>query len=199
VGGLAKGRDQNQILKETSMFKWFMRRRIGAFEQAYDYDMSYVRDIVAADPRAALIFNRIMPMARYRRDVPRDAWYAAKIAAAIGEDCGPCTQLTVKMAEQSGVAPQVLEAILAGNITKMPAHVALTYRFTQAVLRHAIEAETLRPEIVRRWGDRGLVSIAFAITTARMFPTLKYALGHGKACVRVRVAGREFGVERQAA
>jgi hypothetical protein len=181
------------------MFKWFMRRHIGAFEQAYDYDMSYVRDIVAADPHAALIFNRIMPMTRYRRDVPRDAWYAAKIAATVAEDCGPCTQLTVKMAEQAGIASHVLEAILVGNVAKMPADVALTYRFTQAVLQHAIEADTLRQEIARRWGARGLVSVAFAITAARMYPTLKYALGHGKACVRVRVGGRELGVERQAA
>jgi hypothetical protein len=33
------------------------------------------------------------------------------------------------------------------------------------------------------------VSLAFAITAARVYPTSKYALGHGKACQRVVVAG----------
>ena len=31
--------------------------------------------------------------------------------------------------------------------------------------------------------------MAFAITAARIYPTVKYALGHGKACMRVVVGG----------
>ena len=42
---------------------------------------------------------------------------------------------------------------------------------------------------VKRCGRRALVSLAFAIYTARMYPTIKYALGHGKACTRVVVGG----------
>ncbi len=47
----------------------------------------------------------------------------------------------------------------------------------------------MRDEIVRRWGDRGLVAIGLTLTAARMYPTLKYALGHGRSCSRVTVAG----------
>ena len=50
-------------------------------------------------------------------------------------------------------------------------------------------ADPLGEEIVRRWGQDGLVAIGLALTTARMYPTLKYALGHGKACSRVTIAG----------
>jgi hypothetical protein len=42
---------------------------------------------------------------------------------------------------------------------------------------------------VKRWGRRAVVSLAFAITAARVYPTVKYALGHGKACTRVVVGG----------
>jgi len=52
-----------------------------------------------------------------------------------------------------------------------------------------VEADPLRDEIVRRWGKAGLVDIAMSLTTAQMYPTLKYALGHGKTCSRVTVAG----------
>lgn len=185
--------------QEGVMLKWFFHRRLAAFERTYDYDMSYIRDMVDADPRAATIFNGIMPLARYRRDVPKDAWYAAKITAAMAEDCGPCTQLVVKMAEQAGVAPKILEAVLVGRTATMPDNVVLAYRFAQAVLRHDLEADTLRKDILQRWEARGLVSLAFAITSSRMLPTVKYALGHGKACVRVRVGGKDLGVEKQAA
>ena len=42
---------------------------------------------------------------------------------------------------------------------------------------------------MKRWGTRALVSVAFAITAARLYPTVKYALGHGEACTRVAVGG----------
>ncbi len=181
------------------MFKWFISRRMQAFKRAYDYDMSYARDILDADVDEAMMFNGIMPMARYCRDLPRDVWYAAKITAAMTEDCGPCTQLVVKMAEQAGVAAPVLEAVLTDKIAAMPADVALSCRFVEAVLRHNLEADALRQEILRLWGQRGLVTLAFAITSARLLPPLKYALGHGKACIRVRLGSDDVRVERQAA
>ena len=46
-----------------------------------------------------------------------------------------------------------------------------------------------RDEIVRRWGDAALVAISLSIVASRMYPTLKYALGYGKACSRVVVKG----------
>jgi hypothetical protein len=181
------------------MLKWFLHRQTRAFERPYGYDASYIHQMIDADPRAAMAFYKIMPLTRYRRDAPRDVLAAAGLAASMAEDCGPCTQLGVKMAEEAGVSNAVLEAVVAGNLAKMPADVALGYRFAKAVLQHAPEADTLRAEVVRRWGERALVSLAFAITTARIFPTVKYALGHGQACMRVRVGGRDLGVERQAA
>ena len=38
--------------------------------------------------------------------------------------------------------------------------------------------------------------VALAITTARMYPTLKYALGYGKTCTRVTVAGEPADFQR---
>ena len=71
----------------------------------------------------------------------------------------------------------------------MPFEVALAVRFTEADFRHAPEADDLREEVVRRFGKRGLVALAFAMLSARMYPTLKYALGHGQACTRIVVGG----------
>jgi hypothetical protein len=43
------------------------------------------------------------------------------------------------------------------------------------------------------------VSLAFAITASRMYPTVKYALGHGQACRRITVDGKPVAALRQAA
>ena len=71
----------------------------------------------------------------------------------------------------------------------MPPEVALVWNFTRATLAHDAAADEYRDPIVMRWGRRDLVSVAFAITAARIYPTIKYALGDGKACMRVVVGG----------
>ena len=88
------------------MLKWFMRKGIAAFERKWDYDASYLREIIDADPLAAWKFSRAAAIGSYRKDVPLAAWTAAAITAVRHEDCGPCTQLGVSMAERSGVRSQ---------------------------------------------------------------------------------------------
>ncbi len=171
------------------MVKWLMRKGIAAFERQWNYDASYVREMIDADPRAAWMFQRATSLGKYRKDVPADALAAAAITAVRHEDCGPCTQLSVSMFERAGVDPKVLTAVLTEASSLMPRDVALAWRFTRATLDHDPSADGYRDEIIRRWGPRAVVSLAFAIVTARMYPTVKYAMGHGKACTRVVVGG----------
>ena len=100
------------------------------------------------------------------------------------------------MAERGGVDPAVLHVIVTRDFKKMPYEVALAARFTEATLRHAPEADDLREEVVRQFGERGLITLAFAMLSARMYPTLKYALGHGRACTRLAVGGETLPVLR---
>jgi alkylhydroperoxidase family enzyme len=171
------------------MLKWLIRRRLDAFQRKFGYDVDYARDILAADPTALLRFARLDGLTRYRRDVPLEAYYAAKLIGTVHEDCGPCTQLVVAMALHDGVAPRVLAHVLDGDDAALDDDVRIAARFTRATLAHAPAADELRDAIVARWGPRALVSLAFAIAAARLYPTIKYALGHGKTCQRVLVAG----------
>lgn len=171
------------------MMRWALRKAVDRFERQWNYDAGYMRDIIDVSSRAAWLFARATAMGKFRRDIPIEPWYAAGITAVRHEDCGPCTQLGVAMAEQAGVSPAVLRAVLSDNPEAMPPEVALVWKFTRATLAHDAAADGYRDEIVSRWGRRALVSVAFAITAARIYPTVKYALGHGKACMRVMVGG----------
>ena len=171
------------------MIRWALRRAIGRFERNWNYDASYMRDMIDASPRAAWLFSRVATIGQFRRDLPLEAWCAAGITAVRHEDCGPCTQLGVAMAERAGVKPEILRAILVDDLAAMPPEVALVWKFTRATLAHDPAADAYRDAIVKRWGRRALVSVAFAITASRLYPTVKYALGHGKACTRIVVAG----------
>ena len=171
------------------MIKWVPRKAIGKFERQWNYDAGYMRDIIEVSPRAAWLFSRAAALGRFRRDVPIEPWFAAGITAVRHEDCGPCTQLGIAMAERAGVDPAVLRAVLTDNPDAMPADVRLVWNFTRASLAHDPAADEYREAIVKRWGRRALVSLAFAITASRIYPTVKYALGHGKACTRIVVGG----------
>jgi hypothetical protein len=171
------------------MIGWFLRRWIDKFERTWNYDASYMRVVLDADPRAMLTFSKVVALGGYRKDVPLAASLTAAIVGTMTEDCGPCTQLGIDMAQRAGVDPAILRAVVARDVNAMPYEVALVYRFAEATLAHAPEADDLREEVLRRFGKRGLVSLAFSLTAARLYPTLKCALGHGKACTRLTVAG----------
>lgn len=171
------------------MLKWFLNQQIAAMERRYAYDAAYMHDLVAADPWAALRFSLVTSLG-HLAGAPRAARAAAGIVGTLAEDCGPCTQISVDLAAEGGVAPAVLRAILAGDAEAMGEAAWLAYRFAKASLeRDVITADPLRDEILRRWGQRGLTAIALALTTARMYPTLKYAMGHGRTCSKVVVDG----------
>jgi len=179
------------------MIKWFLRRWIDRFERTWSYDASYLRDVLDADPRALLAFSKAAGISNYRKDVPPAVYCAAGLVGAMAEDCGPCTQLGLDMAQRAGVDPAVLRAVVARDFAAMPDDVVLAVRFAEATLRHAGEADELREEVLRRFGKRGLVSLAFALTAARLYPTLKYAMGHGRACQRVTIGGETRPVLRE--
>jgi hypothetical protein len=181
------------------MLKAIFRRRIDAFGRAWSYDVGYMQEILETSLAAARRFAAATRFAHHREDVPRAAGFAASLAALMAEDCGPCVQLVVRMAEAERVAPEELRAILARDPAGMSADAALGFRFAEATLAHDPAGDALREEIVRRWGRRALVSLAFAIAGARIFPTVKYALGHGEACTRVRIGEAELPVLRRAA
>jgi hypothetical protein len=179
------------------MLRWLFRRSVSAFERQWNYDASYLQAIIEASPWAAWRFMNAARLGNYRRDVPIEALVAAGITAVRSEDCGPCTQLGTTMAERQGVRPEILRAILTDDVAAMPDDVALAWRFTKSILAHDAAADDYRAVIVERWGPRAVVSLAFAITAARIYPTVKYAMGHGKACTRVVVGGAPVAIGRE--
>src|SRR5260370_24878258 len=101
------------------MLKWLIRRRLARFDRSFGYDSSYVREMLEADTGAFMKFAKVMGLAHYRKGVPAEVAYAAKLVGTLAEDCGPCTQLTVTMAEREGVDPGLLRAILADDPRRM--------------------------------------------------------------------------------
>jgi hypothetical protein len=146
-------------------------------------------ELVDGDEAAGFALARLSKAAAYRADAPKAAWYAAKIVAAMSEDCGPCVQLAVTMAGHAGVPDSDLRAVVAGDPARMSADASLGYRFAKAAIARSDDLDDLREEVVKRWGRKALGAMAITIVASRTFPALKYALGHGRSCQSVEVGG----------
>jgi len=65
-----------------------LRRAIDKFERDWNYDASYMRDMIDASPRAAWLFSRVTALGRFRRDLPIEAWCACNVVER-GRPPGP--------------------------------------------------------------------------------------------------------------
>jgi hypothetical protein len=173
------------------MLGFFLHRTVRKLEHRFAYDAAYMHEMIDASPAAMLKFSLIQPMNQHRKGVPKAVWYAARITAARHEDCGPCTQLVVDMACADGVSADELRAVVARDFAAMSDGVALAVRLADAVATNE-PADTIRNDIVRRFGMDGLISLALGIAGARIFPTLKRSLGHARACERLEIEGESI-------
>jgi len=172
------------------MLKWLIRRKLAKFERERGYDASYMKEMLDADFGAFVKFGRAIGIGTYRKDVPREAYFAAAMTSSIQADCGPCTQLGVGFALEEGLSPALVAAVIAGDEAALPREAVIGMRFARAVLARDPEADVWREEAARRWGPRAVIALAFGVLSTQMYPIVKYALGHGKACTRVVVDGK---------
>ncbi|HEY5945024.1 MAG TPA: hypothetical protein VIV40_06005 [Kofleriaceae bacterium] len=171
------------------MLKWFIRRQLSAFEKQFGYDASYMRHVLDTDLTAFMKFARAVSIGKYRKDVPLDLYYAVSLAGVLHADCGPCTQLGVTFALREGLPGVTIAKILRGDLDDMTEPTRLGVKFARAVLTRSPEADELREEIVRRHGQRALISLGLVLVASQMYPNFKYALGYGHACQRIEVEG----------
>ncbi len=172
------------------MLRWFLHRKLNSEEKKLGVSVDYLRHVVDVSPAAFLRFASILPFANSRKVLPKDAWFVAEIVTLQHEDCGPCLQIGVNLARQAGVDPALLRAVLDGNCDDLPQEMVDVLRFTQSVLSAAGDEDELREKLRKRYGERGLIELSYAIASSRIPPTVKRCLGYAKSCSAVAVEVR---------
>lgn len=166
-----------------------MERQIEGFEKVWNYDASYMRDLLRAGPEVLRKFQGMMSIVDVQA-APKEAIFAAQTLGVLDGDCEPCVQIGVDMALAGGLDAKLVRAVLTGEEASMTEDARLAFRFARASL--AKDVAGLKPpqrDIIARWGEKGLTAVALSIMVGRMYPTLKYPLGYGHPCVSVQVAG----------
>jgi AhpD family alkylhydroperoxidase len=172
------------------MNRWLLGKMLKWGETTLGVSMDYAWHLRDEAPSKLWRFSLIKAVEGPRRVTPPEVWHAAGLAAAMVEDCGPCVQIHVNLALKDKVDAQVLRALVAGELDRVPPHVATAFRLGDAVSR-GVMADELRDEIRNAWGERGLIELAFTIATARFYPAVKRGMGYAHTCERVVIEREE--------
>ncbi len=172
------------------MYRWILTRLLKSAEkQLGGVNMDYAYHLRDVEPSRLWRYSFIKTVEGRRKHTPAEVWHAAGMAAAMVEDCGPCVQIHVNLALKDGVNPDTLRALAARQLDRVPADTALGFRFGDAVAR-GIVADDLREQIRGKWGESGLIELAFTLAVARFYPAVKRGMGFAQACERVIVEER---------
>ena len=161
--------------------------RIDKQERILGASLDWLRALVSASLPAFLRFLLLTPLGHHRQRLPKNAWYVARLAATLHEDCGSCAQIVVNLARKDGISRVLVNSVMHGQPERLSDELADVYHFTQSVLRQTDDG-ALRETLRSRYGEQGLVELALAIATARIIPTTKRALGYAQSCALLRAA-----------
>jgi hypothetical protein len=177
------------------MLRWFLHRQLRKMEQHYGYDASYGHEMLDASLGGFLRFGTIQGAGgTMHARAPKNAWFAAGIAGALVEDCGPCVQIASDIAMEQGMPGAIINALLSGTSTDEDAQLGFDYG--RALLLSSDNLDELRERIERKWGRPALIALTLRTMTARNFPTIKRALGHAKTCQKIRIGNADIAVNQ---
>ena len=162
------------------------RKMIDDFESHYNYDSTYMRELLESSPEGFAKFNNFLPLARHQEKLGAEDYWVAKLAAIQVEDCGECLQLNVRMALEGGVSKPIIEAALSDGNT-LSDDLKDVYVYAELVASNDTIEPELMDRITTRYDKGALLEFGLCIATAKVFPTVKRALGYIKSCSLVEI------------
>lgn len=160
-----------------------IRAGLRTFSSQYDYDTSYMEHLLGLAPAAYDKFAAAMGMSQAADALPADAAAVAKVATLLGDDCGPCLQLSLRMAVERGVSRDLL-----GTVLDHPERLPQPLHDIYLHARQVVAGENGDLERIHRlretFGDQAFGELCVVITGARLYPTMKRTLGEARSCHR---------------
>lgn len=161
-------------------------KQIDDFEAHYQYDSTYMRELLEHSAEGFAKFNAMVPLSSHQEKLSNEDYWIAKLAAMQVEDCGECLQLTVRMALEQGVDKPLIAATINAAST-LPENLKDVYYYAKAVAAHTTIDSELMDRIKTRYDKGMLLEFGLCIATAKVFPTIKRALDYTNSCSLIKI------------
>lgn len=155
---------------------------IDEFEKHYDYDCSYMRLMQENSSDGFETFLNFLPMGQFQKKLSKNDIWIARLASIVAEDCGACTQLNIKMAAEAGVKEELIKKVIR-NPEKLDRQDKLIYDYAQAVVKNSDNCHDYQFLISKLYDKEQLTEFALAISSTKVYPTIKRALGFIEPCL----------------
>lgn len=163
------------------MLKAIINNSINRFEEATQYDASYMKEILTYSIKLIILFQRFVKLNSFIAKTPVPLMNAAKIASVKTEDCGDCLQLNIHFAKQTGMNQELIKKIVSSP-EELPEDIKLVHDFAIAVANNTENQDPLREQVQSQWGREVLIELSMAIATSRVYPALKRGMGYARSC-----------------
>ena len=158
------------------------RQLIRRAENRIGVKLDYVHEIARTDFSLLLRYNKIFSFLDPNKNATKLAYHTARLRGAIAADCGTCVEVERNLAAQSGVAEEVIAAIIMKNYDQLPPEIAAVARLADAVVGQRIDDEAARNTVKSAFGESGFIEICYAMNGAALLPGIKRAMGYATAC-----------------
>lgn len=162
-------------------------KMIESYKKEYNYDTTYMEEMLRVSPKSYEVFENFLPMAGFSNKASVEVINVARITAIINEDCGTCAQLYVDLAIQAGLNKEIAKEIVYNEGKNLPTDLKSLYDFTLAVSNGETIEEAMYEKINELYSRDVLVEISLAIAATKVFPTIKRALNYVQSCAIIKI------------
>ena len=160
---------------------------IEEFESHYQYDSTYMKDLLKSSPAAYQLFADFLPLAHHREHLSVEDYWLVRISAMQVADCGACLQLNIKMAQEQGLSSTLILSVLNDDELLSPQLKQLRSYAQQLVLPAGVD-DALMKTMRSRYNYGQLLEFGICVATTVVFPTIKRAIGATQSCVITDIA-----------
>jgi alkylhydroperoxidase family enzyme len=167
---------------------WLLQRAVDALERRVGVPngLPHLRRMAEIARPLFFKFLRVAALAAHHRALPRDAYTVASLTATASEGCGACLQMGINEALRGGIAVTIVRAAATLRTEDLPPRLREVQRFALAIVHRDPDLDATRQVLLAAYGEAAVLELASAVASARVFPTVKRALGLSRTCEMIR-------------
>ena len=151
------------------------------FGSEYEYNTDYMEALLEMSPEAYASFEAAMEMGESRKYLSLEAHHVAKISALMGDNCGACTQLGLRLAVEAGVSREILHHLMS-EPELLPDLLRLIYEHANEVIQGNNANLKRVAQLREALGDKGFAELSINIIGVGIYPALRRSVGAETVC-----------------
>lgn len=161
-------------------------KKLEGYRTVYNYDTSYMEEMLKESPDAYEIYDAFLPMAYFSKATSTEVIHLVRIVSMMNQDCGACSQLCIDFALEAGLSKEFVKEIVFNEGKALSPDLQLLFDFTKTISTNQTVDPLMYDKMNQIYTREMMMEIALAIASTRVFPAIKKTLNYFESCSMVR-------------